>query len=275
MSSDFKSLTWSLRSPESPGRELSCFVGGSGPDVLYLHPASGFRVSEPIERLAAKFRVWAPIVPGFDGTSILPEISTLRGVADLMSEFMSAKISSGPCDVVGHSLGGWIGAWLAVLHPDQVDQLVLSAPAGFRAPDAPPLSFEPADMLKQLYAHPEKRPIDEKPPEFITGNRDAIVHYGAGESRDTDLMSRIGEIDCGTLILHGTEDVRVPVDAVRMLRHEIPHSQLMYIYDAAHGLDIDQPERVGEVIEDFLMRGEAFIVKAAQTGDTAGAGASS
>ena len=273
MSSDFKSLTWPLRSAEAPGRELSYFVGGRGPDVLYLHPASGFRVSDPLARLATKFRVWAPIVPGFDGTELQEEITTLRGVADLISEFMSAKISSGRCDVVGHSLGGWIGAWLAVLHPEQVDQLVLSAPAGFRAPDAAPLSFEPAVMLKQLYAHPEKRLIDEKPPEFITGNRDAIVHYDAGESRDVDLMSRVSEIECGTLIMHGTQDVRVPVDAVQMLRHEIPHSQLMYIYDAAHGLEIDQPERVGELIEDFLMRGEAFIVKATQTGDAAGAGA--
>jgi pimeloyl-ACP methyl ester carboxylesterase len=273
MTSVFKSLTWPLKSPEAPGRELSYFVGGSGPDLLYLHPASGFRVSGPLERLASKFRVWAPIVPGFDGTELQPEITTLRGVADLISEFMSAKILSGPCDVVGHSLGGWIGAWLSVLHPEQVDQLVLSAPAGFRGPDAPPLSFEPGVMLKQLYAHPEKRPIDEKPPEFITGNRDAIVYYGADESRDIELMSRVCEIDCGTLILHGTQDVRVPAEAVQMLRHEIPYSQLMYIYDAAHGLDIDQPERVGEVIEDFLMRGEAFIVKAGPAGDAGGAGA--
>jgi pimeloyl-ACP methyl ester carboxylesterase len=259
MSSVFKSLTWPLRSPASPGRELSYFVGGSGPDLLSLHPASGFRASEPLERLASNFRVWAPIVPGFDGTALQPEITTLRGVADLISEFISANISSGHCDVMGHSLGGWIGAWLAILHPAQVGQLVLSAPAGFRPPDAPPLSFEPADMLKQLYAHPEKRPIDDKPPAFIAGNRDAIVHYGAGGSYDKELISRVGEIESGTLILHGAQDVRVLAEAVQSLQQKIPHSQLMSIYDAAHGLDIDQPERVGEAIEDFLMRGEALV----------------
>lgn len=266
MSSAFKSLTWPLRSTETPARELSYFVGGTGPDLLYLHPASGFRVSEPLDRLAKSFRVWAPIVPGFDGTEPIPEVTTLRSVADLISEFMSAKISPGACDVVGHSLGGWIGAWLAVLHPEKVDQLVLSAPAGFRPSDAAPLSFEPAAMLKQLYAHPEKRPIDEKPPEFITGNRKAVVRYNAEDSRDAELISRIAEIGCQTLIIQGTQDVRVPAEAARTLRHAIPNSHLIYIYDAAHGLEIDQPHRLAELIEDFLMRGESFIVKASKTG---------
>ena len=263
----FEPFTWPFGSFDDSARELSYFVGGAGPDLLYLHPASGFRGSEPLRRLASKFRVWAPIVPGFDGTELQSQIVTLREVADLICEFMKDKISPGPCDVVGHSLGGWIGAWLAVLHPENVDQLVLSAPAGFRGAEAEPLSFEPAEMLKQLYAHPEKRPIDEKSADVVKGNRDSIVHYNAGESRDEPLISRIGEIQCGTLIIHGTKDIRVPVEAVQMLRRQIAHSQLMYIYDAAHGLDIDQPERYGEIIEDFLIRGEAFIVKTSEASD--------
>ena len=73
-------------------------------------------------------------------------------------------------------------------------------------------------------------------------------------------QERVGEIDCQTLILHGTRDVRVPAAGVQMLKARIPHSQLVYVYDAAHSLELDQPERVGGLIEDFLVRGEAFIV---------------
>jgi alkanesulfonate monooxygenase SsuD/methylene tetrahydromethanopterin reductase-like flavin-dependent oxidoreductase (luciferase family) len=49
-------------------------AAGEGPALLYLHPAAGFRPSPPVRRLAKRFRVIAPIVPGFDGTPLLPGI---------------------------------------------------------------------------------------------------------------------------------------------------------------------------------------------------------
>ncbi len=235
------------------------FVAGEGADVVYLHPASGIRFTAPIMHLAENFRVWMPIIPGFDGTETIPGIETLPEVAELFSMFVAE--TSGSCDVVGQSLGGWLGAWLAVLHPEQIGQLVLSAPAGFRPADAPPLSFEPEVFQAQLYAHPERRPADDKPPEIVAANQNAVRHYGLSRSRDEELIARLSKISCLTLILQGTEDVRVPTEAVQMLRYEIKHSHLVYIYDAAHSLEVDQPDKVGEVIVDFLTRSEAFIVK--------------
>jgi pimeloyl-ACP methyl ester carboxylesterase len=234
-------------------------TAGDGPPLLYLHPAAGFRLSGPIERLAGRFRLIAPIVPGFDGTERLPGLDTVSGIADLYAELI-AELADGACDVVGQSLGAWIGAWLAINHPKTVEPLILASPAGFRPPEAPPLSFEPEVMLKQLYAHPDKRPPETKSAEQRAGNREAVGHYGIGTAWDEALNRRVGEIRCLTLIVHGTKDVRVPVEAVRKLRHDIPHSHLVFIYDAAHSIEIDQPERVGALYEDFLLRGEAFIV---------------
>lgn len=96
--------------------------------------------------------------------------------------------------------------------------------------------------------------------EIRKANGEAVAHYGLGASHDSDLQNRVGEIGCQTLILHGTLDVRVPESGVRLLKSRIPHSQLVYVYDAAHSLEVDQPDRVGGLIEDFLLRGEAFIV---------------
>ena len=234
-------------------------TAGEGHPLLYLHPAAGFRLSGPIERLASEFRVIAPIVPGFDGTQKLDGLDTVRGVAGLYAELID-KLADGKCDVVGQSLGAWIGAWLAIDHPEKVEPLVLASPAGFRHPDSPPLSFEPEVMLKQLFAHPEKRPPETKTAEQLAGNREAVKHYGIGSAWDEELNARIGEIACLTLIVHGTRDVRVPLDAVQMLRRTIPHSHLVFIYDSAHSIEVDQPERVGNLYLDFLLRGEAFIV---------------
>ena len=234
-------------------------TAGTGHDVIYLHPAAGMRVSPTLERLAERFRVWAPIMPGFDDTSRHESVSSIQDLADLLSEF----ISQGPgraCDIVGSSLGGWLGAWFAVKYPDLVEHLVLAAPAGFRPADAPPLSFEPDVMRKQLYAHPERVPPDGKTPETRKRNGETVAYYGLGNSHDAELQTRVKDIACQTLILHGTQDVRVPEEGVRSLKAQIPHSQLLYVYDAAHSLEVDQPDRVADLIVDFLLRGEAFIV---------------
>jgi pimeloyl-ACP methyl ester carboxylesterase len=248
--------------------EVHYHTAGEGQPLLYLHPAAGFRLSGPVEQLAAEFRVIAPIVPGFDGTPMLDGLDTVRGVAGLYAELID-KLANGKCDVVGQSLGAWIGAWLAIDHPEKVEPLVLASPAGFRHPDSPPLSFEPEVMLKQLFAHPEKRPPETKTAEQLAGNREAVTHYGIGSAWDEELNARIGEISCLTLVVHGTKDVRVPLDAVQMLRRTIPHSHLVFIYDAAHSIEVDQPERVGNLYLDFLLRGEAFIVNATSRSEAA------
>lgn len=241
---------------------VRCFMAGQGPAMLYLHPAAGFRPSPAVERLCRSFRVIAPVTPGFDGTPLLPGVASIAALADLYAALID-KIAGGHCGVVGQSLGAWIGARLALQHPAKVEPLILASPAGFRHPSLPPLSFEPEIMARQLHAHPERRPAETRPPEQLAGNREAMRHYGAGTSWDEDLDRRIGEIRCLTLVVHGTKDVRVPADAVRRMRREIPHSHLVFVYDAAHSIEFDQPERVAALYEDFLLRGEAFIVNAA------------
>lgn len=245
-----------------PAGSIKYFTAGSGPTVLYLHPAAGFRPSPAVERLCRSFRVVAPVVPGFDGTPLLPDVASIAELADVYAALVD-EVSAGTCGVVGQSLGAWIGAWLALKHGAKVQPLILASPAGFRHPSLPPLSFDPEAMLRQLHAHPERRPAETRPQERLAGNREAMRHYHAGTSWDEELNRCIGDIRSLTLVVHGTKDVRVPADAVRKMRRVMPHSHLVFVYDAAHSIEFDQPERVADLYEDFLLRGEAFIVNAA------------
>ena len=73
-----------------------------------------------------------PTFPGFDGT---PQARRRRLNADTRrprAEFIGTQTSA-PCDVIGHSFGGWVAMWLAVRHPGKVDHLVLETPAGLVA----------------------------------------------------------------------------------------------------------------------------------------------
>jgi hypothetical protein len=249
---------------------IDYFVAGEGPDVICLHGAAGSEIRSVALKLAQKFRVWLPIVPGYESTSLVDGVNTIPGVAGLLSQFIDALIGK-PCEVVGHSMGARVAAWLAILHPDMVEQLVLMAPAGFRPVDAPLLAFEGDAFLRQMYAHPERRPAETRSQAVIESNRAAMRHYGVGKPRDEDLIARIGEVRAYTLILGGTKDERVPAQAVQTVKSRIRRSQLLYIYDASHAMEIDQPERVANLVEDFLLRGDAFIVNPGTARQTASA----
>ena len=244
---------------------LEYFVAGAGPDVIYLHGAAGPEIRAVARRLARRFRVWVPIVPGYEGTPTVPGTDSIPGVADLIAQFIDQLIGK-RCDLVGHSMGARIAAWLAIRHPAKVEQLVMMAPAGLRPLDAPPLAFEGEEFIRQMYAHPERRPAEPRSAESVAANRAAMRHYGVGKPRDEELIARLGDIQALTLILGGSRDIRVPSQAVQLARARINRSQLLYIYDAAHAMEIDQPDRTAAVVEDFFTRGEAFLVNNGEAG---------
>jgi pimeloyl-ACP methyl ester carboxylesterase len=238
---------------------IACHVGGSGRPVLFLHSAGGVRLSPALERIAQSHRLALPVAPGFDGTPKNDRLKSMADLADLAAEVIEHEFKE-PCDVIGHSFGGWTAAWLAVRHPDKVQQLVLAAPAGFRPEGVGGLGGDPAALRKKMFAHPENLPPEQKSAEVQAQNRAMVHHYHGETTMDRDLLARLKDISALTLILYGTKDGVIPVDSVRMLKERIPQGHLVYIYDAAHALDVDQPDRFARLVTDFLARGEAFIV---------------
>ena len=191
---------------------LDYWIAGEGPDAIYLHGAAGLTIGAVPMRMKQKFRVW---LPGYEGSAVVAGVTGIPAVANPLAEFID-QLMGKPCELVGHSTGARLAAWLAILHPEKVEQLVLMAPEGF----------------------------------------------GTGPARDEELIARIGEIQAYTLILGGSRDERVPAQAVQTVKSRIRRSQLIYIYDAAHAMEVDQPERVAALVEDFFVRGDAFIVNA-------------
>jgi len=96
--------------------------------------------------------------------------------------------------------------------------------------------------------------------EQVQGNRRMLDHYGATSLTDGTLSGRVGAIAAPTLILMGTKDEIIPRETGRYLKAKIAGSHLAYIYDAAHVIESDQPERLTRVVSSFLERGEAYIV---------------
>ena len=239
--------------------ELTYFVAGEGRPLLYLHPAGGVRWTRVLEELAKSFALHVPVMPGFDGTPLHDTVKSMRGLAALVGEFME-KVTTGPCDVIGCSFGGCLATWLVAERPNLVDHLVLECPAGFRPKGRGERPADAEALRKLLFLHPEKLPPESKPVEQEVGNRRMMAHYGTTLDTDEELLARLPSIDKLTLILHGTADRMIPKESVQLLKSRLPHSYLVYVWDAAHAIEVDQPERMLAVLTSFLERSEGFMV---------------
>ena len=120
-------LEW--RRTEVFGRTASYGVGGTGPPIVFLHGwgLSGRTYRAALKRLLAQgFRVWAPALPGFDGSRALAEgAGDLAQYAAWVNEFLAAVGVIEPVVMMGHSFGGGIAIQTAHDWPERVRGLVL------------------------------------------------------------------------------------------------------------------------------------------------------
>jgi pimeloyl-ACP methyl ester carboxylesterase len=242
------------------GGEITYCVAGDGPPVAYLHGAGGLRWGAALDGLAARFRVYGIDLPGFGGSTLPDSVAGIPDAADLVAEAMAALGGGERMHLIGTSLGGRVAAWLAVRHPTRLDRLVLESPAAFRPPDRPPLgSYAPAELLRLLYANPAQAPPTDDPA-VRQRQMQAMARLTKGVGWDADLERRLGEIQAPTLVLFGTLDGLIPPEMGRLYRERIPQCFLVYVYQAAHAIQWDRPDRFVDLVADFLTRGEAFLV---------------
>lgn len=120
-------LTW--QTARVDGRQAVYGVGGHGLPVLFIHGwALGARAyKRALKRLIRLgCRVYAPALPDFGGTEGLPSHHrTVEDYAGWVDAFLTAVEVDEPLLVVGHSLGGAVGAKFSHDFPDRVSHLVL------------------------------------------------------------------------------------------------------------------------------------------------------
>jgi len=239
---------------------LAYVTQGVGRALVYLHPMGGLRWTKVQDMLARSRALVAPVMPGFDGTSHHPDITTGEGIGLLVGEFIDRVIGApvARVDVHGHSFGGWCALWLAATRPDRVDRLVLEAPAGLRPSDAPPPPADPAERKRALFRYPGNLTDDVARVAFEAANEANRARYGLPSTTDPALLPRLAGIGAMTLIIAGADDRITPKEGMELARANLARSALRYVPDAAHGISVDQPDRLIRLVECFLGGAEAF-----------------
>lgn len=173
----------------------------------------------------------------------------------------------------GLSWGGMVGMRLALAHPDRVKALALLdtnaardnrfkrakyallaqliRPAGIpeklfmRA--IAPLFFSSVSMREHPeYAIDMYRTLAGFDPKGISR-----VSMAVTVQRD-DIRSRLSEIRCPALVIHGEDDKAIAMEEARTIASKIHGAKLVGIPDAGHLSTVEQPEKVNAALIPFV-----------------------
>jgi pimeloyl-ACP methyl ester carboxylesterase len=174
-------------------------------------------------------------------------------------------------DVLGHSMGSFIAQELALMSPERINSLVLSASSCGGKNSIPPSSevmqaFEtninssfpvleeriisllyPPDWLKANPDYQNYQPIPEESvsPQVLQAQFKAIMNW---DGTCEDLSS----ITQPTLVIVGTKDIFTPAGNSLMIVDKIPAAWLVQIKDAGHGLINQYPDQFNRIVSTFL-----------------------
>jgi epoxide hydrolase 4 len=272
------------------GLRLHYVEAGTGPLVVLLHgfPEFWYAWRHQLPALAdAGYRVVAPDLPGYNTSDKPPRVRDYRPrllvqeVADLI-----LALGADSATVAGHDWGGVLAWLLAMQHPERVERLVvLNAPhpirflKGLRSPRqlrrswyilAFQLPWLPERLLAARDFRALRRALGRQPnrPGAFTAQdidryvaaaaqpgalRAAINYYRAAVRANlVAQVQTLRRVDIPTLIIWGDQDRYLGRALAEPDRGWVPDVRVERIAEASHWVQADAPERVNQLMVDFL-----------------------
>ena len=248
------------------GRRWQVYTGGAGPDVLWLHGLRGVDPADPLlTALQRRYRVTAPVAPGFNDLDELGKIDNIHELA-LDYDDLIDRLALEGFSLIGHSFGAMIAAEIAAHFPGRAERLTLLAPFGLWN-DAYPVAdifampyVSMDDILwhdqaaRERFARKAATDADVKEAAAqmvkLAGSLTAVTKF-VWPIPDRGLRRRLPRIACPTLVLFGAEDRVVSPRYADDFKSGLRHGQTAVIAGAGHMLPYEKPEEVEHWLERF------------------------
>lgn len=244
---------------------------GAGPDFVIIHslltgPEAFDQVASSLARSLTVHRVF---LPGFGASTRLPGDDL--SVADLARVVASAmaRLGCGPdATVLGNGLGSFVALALALHHGTMFTRLIASN-TGPGFPDERKGAFTNMSNLAESGGMPAVADVAIKrifPPSYLVSHPEALEERRAVlETVDPqafaaacralavlDLGGELPAIDNPTLVIAGEIDQTTPPDLGRAVAAAIPNARFAEIPECGHCPQLEQPEALLRVIDEFL-----------------------
>lgn len=233
---------------------------GKGKTVLVLHgwadSSKGWRGVQ--EKLAEKFDVVIPDLPGFGGTEAPKEDWGLDDYAKFVNAFLK-KTKIKTYAIIAHSNGGAI-AIRGLANKDFItDKLILLDSAGIRnqykgrTKALRIVTKTGKVMTKPLPASVKKR-LRRKLYKSVGSDMLVAEHLQETFKRvvTDDVQGDAAKLQLPTLIMYGQDDLDAPISYGRSFHNLIAGSKFDIVPDAGHFVHLDKTDYVLDEIEGFL-----------------------
>ncbi len=228
------------------GVKTVVLTAGQGEPLVFLHGAGTFTGFDFALEWARQFRVYVPYHPGFGESADDPKIDSISDYVMHYADLFDA-LGLDQAYVVGHSLGGWIGAEFATVFGHRVKKLVLVSPAGLRVEGAKGDFFTIPPMELPSY-------LSEKP-ELILRHVKQTVDFAVDRYRETTSAARVfwsrtydpklprwlHRITMPTLVVWGTRDRMLPYSLAEKWTAAIPDAELATLRGVGHFVMEEKP----------------------------------
>jgi pimeloyl-ACP methyl ester carboxylesterase len=238
------------------------FRAGRGNPILFLHGAGGLAGWLPFfEKLSQTHEVIVPEHPGFGSSD---EPAWIRDVPDMAMYYLDFldELGIDGVHLIGHSLGGWIAAELAVRNATRLKSLTLLAPAGIRVKGIPTgdnFIWSPEETARNLFHDQsftemvlQQTPSDEEA-ERMLHNRFMAAKLG-WEPRwyDPDLERWLHRIKLPTLVIWGAEDKLLPSRYAQLWGERVPRAKVDVIPACGHIPHVEKTDLTVAKILNFI-----------------------
>lgn len=234
--------------------------GGDGPPLVLIHGVASKAedATDLYPELLKGRRVYALDLLGYGQSdrpadadySITMHARTVEGFLDAL-QIQQA-------DVLGISMGGWIGLKIASEHPERVRKLVLVSSAGLAfKTSVTEASFAPKTLE-------ETRAIigmqtDRKVPDFVLRDilRESQQHAWVSQrtlktGAQEVLDGKLARVTMPALLVWGTSDRLVPFEVGERLQRELPGSKMVKLEGCGHLAIIECRAQAMPPIVEFL-----------------------
>ena len=275
--------------------ELAYERSGVGADVLFVHgiPTDYRAWNAQVPVFSEKYRVltFSRRLAHPNHNKATPSDSTIEENAKDLEELI-LQTTTPPVNLIGHSYGGFIAAYLASNRPDLIRKLVLIEPGIstllIQDPESrgqmlsllfksPSVALAAGKYLRRYYDpmleayHKEDldnslrlfldglmnkdNALAQLAPEVQTMMRDNVLTIGEVEARLPIFTTHDARrISAPTLLINGANGTKIFLAINKKLASSIPKNELVAIANSSHFPHVENPNAFNQTVVDFLVK---------------------
>jgi 4,5:9,10-diseco-3-hydroxy-5,9,17-trioxoandrosta-1(10),2-diene-4-oate hydrolase len=270
------------RTVEAAGREVHYHEAGEGPVLLLLH-GSGPGVSgwsnfgRNVPFFAEHFRTVVMDMPGF-GRTPMGELDCVypQYAAKVAWQFLDALQIEG-AHILGNSMGGYVGAEMALAEPSRAHRLVMMGPGGLSVNLIGPRESEGWLRLMEFLGAPSRERMiawlntmvadramvtDDLIEERMTmamqdGVIDAAIKIFSSFGQfpnPNPPWTRASTLTNPTLVTWGRDDRMMPLEGGLLGYRQLPNAELHVFANCGHWAQVERKDDFERVVLEFLSR---------------------